>query len=175
MIIKKCKECGNEFEVNSRTKRKKFCNSSCSAIYNNKKRGELSEEHKIKISDSLKKKWGNNPEVFSTGEEHSKKVGRGTKGGFNPEAKSILELSSRTVQKIIKRIGLACSNCGWDKTTCDIHHIKGRKIPDCHNHKNLSLLCPNCHRLAHNDKLKKNELKPLSESIPDNWKDYYYG
>lgn len=176
MEKKECKSCGKEFEVDSKTKRKKFCNSSCSASYNNKNRGSLSEEHKLNISNSLKQKWDKSPEVFSTGEEHSKIVGEATKGKFNnKEVKSILEFSTRTVQKIMKRIGLVCSNCGWDKTTCDIHHINGRKINDCDNHSNLSLLCPNCHRLVHEGKLDKKELKTLNETIPSNWMDYYYG
>lgn len=174
--MKICKSCGKEFEVDSRTKRKKFCNLSCSATYNNENKGSLSEEHKLNISNSLKQKWDKSPEVFSSGEKHSKTVGKATRGKFNnKEVKSILEYSTRTVQKIMKRLDLACSNCGWDNTTCDIHHINGRKIDDCDNHNNLSLLCPNCHRLVHEGKLDNSELKTLNETIPDNWRDYYYG
>lgn len=175
MEVKKCQECNKEFEVDCRTKRKKFCSMHCSAVFNNKKRGNLSEEHRVNIGNKIKEKWENNPEVFSTGEEHAKKVGKGTKGKFKNNVNSIADLSSRTVQKILKRLKLKCSNCGWDKTTCDIHHINGRKIEDFNNHENLSLLCPNCHRLVHEGKLKKEELKNLNYTIPNNWRDYYYG
>jgi predicted HNH restriction endonuclease len=43
------------------------------------------------------------------------------------------------------------------------------------NHNNLSLLCPNCHRMAHEGKLKKENLKNLNSTLPDNWKESYYG
>lgn len=48
--MKECLNCGSEIE-----KHKKFCNSSCSAKYNNKNR-KLSQETKSKISSSLKYK-----------------------------------------------------------------------------------------------------------------------
>lgn len=176
MENKICKNCGNEFIVDSKTKRKKFCNSSCSASFNNKKRGKLSDEHKRNISKSLKNVWDNDPKVFNCfGEVHSKKVGKSTKGRYKKTVNSILELSRRTVTKLIKRMNLGCSNCGWNITTCDVHHIGGRKIDDCDNHNNLSLLCPNCHRMVHEGYLKKEEIIPLSEYLPDNWKDFYYG
>lgn len=44
----KCYNCKNELK-----KKGKFCNSSCSATYNNKKRGSHSDETKRKISESL--------------------------------------------------------------------------------------------------------------------------
>ena len=93
----------------------------------------------------------------------------------NKIVKSIYELSTRTVTKIFKRLGLGCSNCGWIEGTCDIHHINGRKVLDCDNHNNLSLLCPNCHRLVHENKIKTDEIKTLVETLPYNWQDSYYG
>jgi hypothetical protein len=41
-----------------------------------------------------------------------------------------------------------CSRCGWYEECCDIHHINGRMVDNCHGLWNLSILCPNCHRLA---------------------------
>jgi len=48
IIIKNCKFCGKQIENH-----KTFCNSSCAASFNNKERGNHSEETKIKISNSL--------------------------------------------------------------------------------------------------------------------------
>lgn len=48
--MKKCLNCGNEIAKN-----KKFCNSSCSATFNNKQR-KLSDETKKKISSTMKSK-----------------------------------------------------------------------------------------------------------------------
>ena len=68
---------------------------------------------------------------------------------------------------------IKCSNCGWDKTVCDVHHIHGRKIDRPNSFDNLSYLCPNCHRLAHKNILKPEELISLSSQIKDEWKKYY--
>ena len=47
-IKKLCKFCGKE--IIGGDNRKKFCNNSCAASYNNKKRGNHSEETKNKIA-----------------------------------------------------------------------------------------------------------------------------
>lgn len=151
MENKKCKNCEKSLE--GKDKRQKFCSHSCSTTFNNKGRVH-SKKTKERISIA---------------------VSKATKGKYRKIIKSILELSGRTVRKILKRLNLGCSNCGWDKGTCDIHHINGRKINDYDNHNNLSLLCPNCHRMVHEGTLDKNILKNLNETIPNNWKDYYYG
>lgn len=94
------------------------------------------------------------------------------KGVHRPE--SLLDCSSRTVTKILKRIGkMRCSLCDWDKGTCDIHHIKGKKIDNPNHHSNLTLLCPNCHRLVHEKKIT--EVITLEEFLGDLWKEGYYG
>lgn len=54
-----CLNCGKEISGKDR-KRKKFCNSSCSAQYNNRLR-KHSEESKIAISNSLKEYYSNSP------------------------------------------------------------------------------------------------------------------
>lgn len=48
----KCKQCGKLIYGS-----KRFCNSSCAAIYNNKARGPHSEESKLKVSETLKKRY----------------------------------------------------------------------------------------------------------------------
>lgn len=96
------------------------------------------------------------------------------KGTFNP--KTILECSSRTVTKILKRIGkMKCTMCSWDKGTCDIHHIKGKKIENPNHHSNLTLVCPNCHRLIHEKKIELDQLVTLEQFLGDTWKEGYYG
>ena len=54
--IRKCLYCGKELK-GKRKNQKKFCNSSCSASYNNKLRNGMSDESKLKISETLKKKF----------------------------------------------------------------------------------------------------------------------
>jgi uncharacterized Zn ribbon protein len=198
--MKECKNCKKEFKA--KDYRTQFCGRSCSASYNNEKRGSLSEAHKQNISLALKKTddvsimckmckkefLGREGRVFCSkscgiayngilrGLTHSEKIGETTKGKYRgKDVPSIWLLSKRTVHKTIKRMKLGCSRCSWDEGTCDIHHINGRKIDDPHNHENLTLICPNCHRLAHEGKVEKSSLITLKDYLPNNWLDYYYG
>jgi hypothetical protein len=173
--IKICKNCQKEFETTRNTRKNVFCGHSCSATYNNQVREPMSEEQKKKISDSLKKAWKETPEKFPHGENHVQNVAKGTKNKYNREMVSILDVSSRTTSKILKRMNLGCCICGWNEGSCDVHHIYGRKIENCDSNENLTYLCPNHHRLVHENKIDKKNLIPLSQFLPDNWKDFYYG
>lgn len=57
-----------------------------------------------------------------------------------------------------------CQICGWNETTCDIHHI----IPLVNNGgqeiTNLITLCPNCHRMVHKDLINEEILIAFKES-----------
>lgn len=133
-------------------------------------------EYRKKVTERLKQAWIEKRENFSCGEKHSKIVGETTKGKYKgDDVNSILEVSKRTASKIIKRLNLKCCVCGWNEGTCDIHHINGKKIENCDSHENLTYICPNCHRLVHENKIEKNKLKTLNEIIPENWLDFYYG
>lgn len=55
-LKKFCLECGKEI---TNTKNNKFCSCSCAASYNNRKKGAHSDETNKKISESLKKYYGN--------------------------------------------------------------------------------------------------------------------
>lgn len=172
---KKCENCGNEFVPNRRSK--KYCCRECSLV-------KLSERAKIpwedqdyrdKVSNGLKKAWAEKRDNFSTGEKHSKIVGETTKGKYKGKINSIFDVSKRTSSKIIRRLNLSCCICGWKEGTCDIHHINGKKVENYNDHSNLTYVCPNCHRLLHENKIDKNKLKTLKEILPDNWMDLYYG
>lgn len=171
MIIKNCLNCLTTFEAPR--KRNKFCSVSCSSKFHSKTRSRPDVGEKI--SASLKKAWAKIDNNFSKGEKHATIVSKFTKGKYNKNPESIFDLSSRTMHKIIKRLNLPCSHCGWKEGTCDIHHINGRKIENANRHDNLSCICPNCHRLVHEGKIKKESLKNLCDYIGNRWKDVYYG
>jgi len=80
-------------------------------------------------------------------ENHSQTIGRAIKTG---RPFSFGAMSTRTIQKVMKRIGAKCALCGWNESSCDIHHVFGRKIENAHALNNLIILCPNHHRLVHN-------------------------
>lgn len=84
---------------------------------------------------------------------------------------NIYEVSSRTRSKIIKRLNIPCSICSWNEAVCDIHHIVPKGKGGTNDHTNLTILCPNCHRLAHNKKITK--FVSMEEQIGDKWKEYY--
>ncbi len=42
-----------------------------------------------------------------------------------------------------------CMLCGWDKTTCDIHHIISLSSGWEDRIENMIMVCPNCHRQIH--------------------------
>lgn len=167
----------------------KFCSRSCANSSNNRRR-VLSSETKDKIRRAINNK---NKILFyfydceKCGNEFKSKIKirkerlktcnqcRGSKIVKDiSKIQSILELSLRTVQKILKKLNVGCSICGWDKTSIDIHHIEGRKIKNPDDHTNLICLCPNCHRLAHEKKIEKNLLFENSlKNKPIDWKSYY--
>jgi len=70
-----------------------------------------------------------------------------------------------SVKRLITKYNMNCSICSWDKGTCDLHHIKGRKIEDPHAYTNLTLLCPNCHRLVHEDKIPESDIVNFQQQL----------
>lgn len=77
-----CLFCGKQISSD-----KRFCNSSCSASYNNKKREPYSDEWKKKISETLKNKFKNKPKNKSKKErffckECGKELKSETKTGY---------------------------------------------------------------------------------------------
>lgn len=162
----------------------KFCSRACSCS-----RGTRSKETREKISKALGgigkqericKVCLNKFEIRKTRELTrqfcSQKCASSVqwKGVFVPL--SIFDCSSRTVTKILRRLEkMHCSRCSWNEGSCDVHHIRGRKIDDPHQHSNLTVICPNCHRLAHEGKITPEELVNLDEFIGDAWKQAYYG
>ncbi len=188
---KKCEYCNAIFMAEH--PKRKFCSRKCSGLSSIPNHAPITEERNKKLSESMKKKYKEdsdykkrvslgvkryfekNPDKIRKGEVASKAVAKSTKGKYRKNAKSILEYSKRTISKIVRRIGLGCSYCGWNECICDIHHINGKKIPDANNHNNLTMLCPNCHRKAHQGLIRKDELINLNDYLGDKWKDCYYG
>lgn len=84
-----------------------------------------------------------------------------------------MELSSRTISKIFDRMKLGCFICGWNEATCDIHHIVPKSKGGSNDLTNLTILCPNCHRIAHCKKITEG-LPSLAERVGDEWRNFYY-
>ena len=96
------------------------------------------------------------------GKEYVKFIGSFTKGKFKGAfIESILSVSKRTSSKILKRLHLGCCVCGWKEGSCDIHHIDGRKVENPDRHENLTLLCPNHHRMYDRKLIARKEISSL--------------
>jgi len=56
-----------------------------------------------------------------------------------------------------------CEICSWNKTTRDIHHIKEVVNGGTNELNNLISVCPNCHRMIHNNLISENDLLKIIE------------
>ena len=184
-----CLQCRGPLETKDA---KRFCSRSCAATFNNKKR-VLSKETKLKIRnkvlafhktlpskryeytcDKCSSEFVTDVYLRKSRPQRCKNCKRVTRRA-SKNAQSILELSKRTVKKLLKRAKFGCVMCGWNRTSLDIHHILHKSKGGTDDHENLIALCPNCHRLAHEGKYELEILKTKSlvSTFPD-WKDYYF-
>lgn len=140
--MRKCKECKSEV-VDSKI----FCDKSCAATYNNKKRK--------KKEKAICKNCGN------TCSRHSSKY-CGNKCQKEYQAKEIFEKidkgditqDHRMYRKyLINKYGEKCMECGWcevnkhsGKIPIELEHLDGNS--ENNNLSNLKLLCPNHHSLT---------------------------
>jgi hypothetical protein len=177
--------------------RRPFCSLSCGTSYRLKidavKREKLYNDNpvlckccstKISYTKFIEKKTDKHNRIKKTEEinmfcsrscaaKHNNK-GNNRHSVIKREITNILTLWSRDILRdVLNKLNLdKCSLCGTDDITCDIHHIKGRNIEDCDNHDNLTIVCPNCHRRIHENKIDNGKLIKLSSTMPINWKEY---
>lgn len=125
--IRKCVVCKIKFKADTRELNRgqgKCCSRSCGATYANNNRKP--EEH---ICVKCKKPYMCTIKNSKYCQKHS---------------------SSRGAEKLerLKLVYTDCFKCGWNLSTCDVHHIIPRRKGGTDKLSNLTVLCPNCHRLA---------------------------
>lgn len=150
---KECLCCNNEFQADLREVNRgnaKFCSLSCAAKYRNLHR----KKYKCKCivceqefeAQSSKAKYCTNACKLKDYRKRMKSNNAITRSFYN-----FLLLQP-------------CAICGWNKTSCDVHHI----IPVSNGGKNeitnLITLCPNCHRMIHRNLISEEKLKKFRES-----------
>jgi len=187
----KCESCGNEHNGSYGSGR--FCSRPCS------NRRIITDETKKKISDGVNKdniakgKIRGNKTYFyicdkcgitfeskqyrrKERKKHCGECRRNSPHSRKNDDITLLDLSKRTIAKILKRADIGCSICGWKESSCDIHHIHEKCNGGKNDTSNLIILCPNCHRICHVE--KRFDVGFLIErSIEknfNNWKDYYH-
>jgi 5-methylcytosine-specific restriction endonuclease McrA len=185
-----CKNCNtNEAIKYSKYTNGNFCSKKCARAYSTKiNRDIINKRVSLKLKNlpnRIKLKYNyvcekcNEPFIttkkFRIGRpEHCNNCRRKTKFIDINKVTSITELSKRTVCKILKRANAKCPICGWNKSSLDLHHIISKKKNGSNEHFNLIALCPNCHRMAHNNLIDINVLMKYNlTNIMIDWKKYY--
>lgn len=148
-----CKNCNNIIEVTStqkvsEVKKKKFCNKSCAASFNNRK----------KIKKTIKKEIKLPAEKFRFLLNKTKKEIFNIHKNWQSARTSIRRHAQYIFDSEIKEN--CCRKCGYNKHI-EICHIKAvslfsddSKISEINNKSNLIPLCPNCHWEYDNGLLK---------------------
>lgn len=188
-----CERCGKEFFEDYRKSKKsplRFCSVTCA----NKRVQTTETKEKTKASlketydkiESEGRKCENCNSIF-----HSRDMSRKLCFTCQPKTiklikvdnmpKSIFDVSKRTAMKIVERMELPCSCCGFyiKGVHLDFHHIVPRKLNGTDDMTNIAYICPNCHRIAHTDtSLLERELVSVEDQLKScnkNWLDFYYG
>lgn len=182
-----CERCGKQHDGSFGSGR--FCSVQCA----NKR--EHSKETLEKVSKSLKEYYVNlskEDRICTTCGNIYHSTDNARKQCFsclpktikyikiNKQPKTILDLSKRTISKVVARMCIPCTCCGFyiKDVVWDIHHIVPKKLGGTDDMTNLTYICPNCHRIAHTDiNLLQNELISLDKYLKENnidWEQYYY-
>lgn len=164
-----CENCKKEHDGTYGSGR--FCTKECA-------RGFSTKAKRVEINHKVSQTLTNNIYSGLTKQEYiqRKNVEKHASYERETEITTLYDLSKRTISKILKRMKLPCSKCGWfvDGVVGDIHHIIEKKNGGTDEHNNLTYICPNCHRLVHSNKLNSMELISLDDYIGNDWKKYYY-
>jgi len=167
--MKKCENCEKEHDGTYGSGR--FCSSICARSFSTK-------EKRIEINEAVSKKLTKDKYNGLTKQQFIQRENVEKHASYQRETDitTLYDLSKRTISKILKRMKLPCSKCGWyvEGVVGDIHHILERKNGGTDEHNNLTYVCPNCHRLIHTNKIKISELVNLEDFIGDTWKKFYY-
>ena len=194
MALSICPKCNTEFDNYSKWGAKKYCSRSCAN--SREQTASMRESKRLKLNKAVNCKYCNEEFESKSGlgyhqnkcvgnpnrsagsffnKKHTletkQKIGKNNSMGLKTPV-SLLDISKRTVSKIMKRLNVGCFNCGWVLTTCDIHHIIPISKGGTDDNSNLTHLCPNCHRLAHENKLTT--FVSIKERIGEEWRKHYF-
>ena len=157
---KLCKCCGKPIPYQH--KQNKFCNSSCSAVYNNTHRARKTckafkclncgAEHQIR-KNSKNKFCNIHCQSEYQYKEYIKRWKRGEENGISGS----YGLSRYIRRYLLEKADFKCERCGWSgknpytgQYVLEIHHKDGNYKNN--NEDNLEVLCLNCHGMTKNYK-----------------------
>jgi hypothetical protein len=158
-IMNKCADC----EKPLKSPKRKFCNSSCAAKYNNRGVNRHEETTTRMVShcldcDSEVVYYGSNEAKYCSNKcqaRHKRKlfIERWEDGDETGSTKNG-SLSNHIRNHLLEKHNHKCSKCGWGvvheitgKVPLHVDHIDGDHRNNTKD--NLRVLCPNCHSLTH--------------------------
>lgn len=112
----------------------------------------LTEKQRNKISNDRKEYFAKKP-VWNKGKTYVFKKG------------SYVNTKSWSIA-MRKMFGDKCMRCGWQESTCDVHHIIPQEENGPNTLENGIILCPNCHRLADNNLIPRQDLVEIRSTFP---------
>ncbi len=56
-------------------------------------------------------------------------------------------------EAVKRHCGDICQRCGWHEAPCDVHHLVKKSLGGKNVISNGIVLCPNCHRIEHHQRL----------------------
>ena len=151
---KKCNYCGKVFLAENKEINRgnaKYCSLSCAA-----------KAPKSLQYEQVCKQCG---QKFMSSSKNTKYCSDSCKQkNYRARQKSLSEngTSIKNYYKIFENI--PCELCQWDKTTRDLHHIIEVSNGGTNELSNLLCVCPNCHRMIHNNLVSENDIQNIIEN-----------
>ena len=153
-IEKECQFCGKSFQADTKEVNRgnaKYCSLSCAA-----------KAPKSLQYEQVCKHCG---QKFMSASKNTKYCSDSCKQkNYRARQKSLSEngTSIKNYYRIFENI--PCELCQWDKTTRDLHHIIEVSNGGTNELSNLLCVCPNCHRMIHNNLVSKNDIQNIIEN-----------
>lgn len=146
-IIKICEYCDKSFNADIREHNRgnaKFCSISCAM-----KNSNLNRIQKINICKHCGREYESNS-------NNSKFCSKSCKMKNYRATSKHIEGKERDLMNSIRE--QPCSICGWKESIRDVHHILPVSKGGKNEESNLVSLCPNHHRMVHNNLISENDL-----------------
>ena len=153
-IEKECQTCGKTFSADTREINRgnaKFCSLSCSS----KATKKLEYNH-------ICSHCGKDFRSFSKNSKYCSDSCKQKNYRARQKALSLNSTSIKYFYKVFENI--PCELCKWDKTTRDLHHIIEVVNGGTNELNNLLCVCPNCHRMIHNNLISEDDIKNVIEN-----------